>query len=201
MWHVTKLFCRSCIFFLFWKFWPEVPLNTLSTWRNLSMTISRPCEDIKVCAVSLYSVSDQRNCRQSRSTEDRVSGLKRHCFRTSGNTESRLWLIDPRHVEPISPWMTYKQPLAGATNVGPAQLNTCWFEEQRGVRNYTVGNKSKRAHCRLRADSGAADLEKKIRRCKKGEKNPPHHRVCVRRSGHQSGRCRVDSQWLRLIDS
>lgn len=147
------------------------------------MIVFRPCENIKVCAVSSFFVSKQRNCRQSRSTEDRASGLKRHCFRTSGTTESRLWLIDPRHVEPISPWMTYKQPLPGAANVGPAQLNTCWFEEQRGAHNYTVGNKSKRAHCRLRADSGAADLEKKIRRSKKRGKKYPHHRVCVRRSG------------------
>lgn len=72
MQHVTKLFCGSCIFFLFWKFWPEVPLNTLLCWRNRSMIVFCPCENIKVCAVPLYSVSDHRNCRQPRTTEDSV---------------------------------------------------------------------------------------------------------------------------------
>lgn len=64
----------------------------------------------------------------------RVSGLERHCPRTSGTTASLLWLSDPRHVEPLSPWMTYTQPHAGAANLGSLELNTCWLGGAAGSR-------------------------------------------------------------------
>lgn len=37
-----------------------------------------------------------------------------------------LLLTDHLHVESLSPWMTYTQPLSGAAYVSSLQLNTCW---------------------------------------------------------------------------
>lgn len=41
--------------------------------------------------------------------------------------ESVLCNTDPRHVQPLSPWMTYTEPLTGEAGVGSFQLDTCWF--------------------------------------------------------------------------
>lgn len=63
---------------------------------------------ISKCAVSLCPVR-QRRCRgqSQRSREGGVSGPECHCPRKLPTT---LEATGPRHVEPLSPWLTYTPP-------------------------------------------------------------------------------------------
>lgn len=162
------------------------------------MVVFRPGGNIKVCAVSLYSVRNRRYRRLPRSAEDRVSGLERHCPSTSGTTVSLLWLN----------W----SPACGAAfSLDDLQATSRRSSRRRFITaEHLLVRRSSGEHIIIQwatsqrespvgfqADSGAADLGNKIRRCIFSP--PPHHRVCVRRSGHRSGSCGVDSHWLRLI--
>lgn len=74
------------------------------------------------CAVSLHPDRGRR-CR--RQPEDSVRpGVSLH-----GRPEAQSVLCNtgPRHVQRLSPWMTYTEPLSGAAGVGWFQLDTCWF--------------------------------------------------------------------------
>ena len=95
------------------------------------MVAFRPVENIKVCGVLVFCHRAGRDCSESRSTEDRLSRLECPCPRLSGSTVPPpplffFWLTDHLHVEPLSPWMTYTQPLSGAADVASLQPNTCW---------------------------------------------------------------------------
>lgn len=83
-------------------------------------------------AVSLHP---DRGRRRRRQPEDRVFDLECLCSRTSRSAETVLCNTDPRHVQLLSPWMTYTEPLSGAAGVGWFHLNTCWFgRAPRGTR-------------------------------------------------------------------
>lgn len=94
---------------------------------------------ISKCAVSLYRVRQRPVQEHQRCTEDRVSSLgaslsSHVCSHSVPPPPLSDWLTDHRHVELLSPWMTYTQPLSGAADVGSYQLNTCWFRRSSRVR-------------------------------------------------------------------
>lgn len=162
------------------------------------MLAFRPDENIKVCSVLVFCQRAEllRSVPEPQwSTERRVSGLQCHCPRTSGTIVSRLWLTDPRHAEPLSPWMTYTQPLARPADVGSLQLNTCWVGGEAG---YALTHSGQQVKASLLQVSGRlwsswpGELKTTLRF--------PPHRGCVRRSGQRTGSCRVDSRLITLPD-
>lgn len=161
------------------------------------MVVFRPGGNIKVCAVSLYSVRNRRYRRLPRSAEDRVSGLERHCPSTSGTTVSLLWLN----------W----SPACGAAfSLDDLQATSRRSSRRRFITaEHLLVRRSSGEHIIIQWATSQRESPVGFRPTQEqltsGTKYdaaffpPPHHRVCVRRSGHRSGSCGVDSHWLRLI--